>query len=376
MGELSAICDRIEHKAAEVRGHATAQAWGRLTRIGFVQNLEKVVPGLEELYTLFQQARAQIARSGEPERPELDTHLREMNQLITVLRRNTEMEHHKIEKIRAGGVQGFAEAIAVPELYSELEQRTLSVLLKCSYAVERMRVFDRKKEPLMQAKAAQRNVLELLEQKEKELEQLRRRYEESRKNTFMGLVEKEGLIELENELNELFRSLEGKSVATKKLVEAARQSFTMLERQLLEIEERMRIHEETESQITQKTFEVLTALKKERDFAKKMLIEIEQETIQLRNTYSKELIGLQEEKMGFKNRLEEEMGKEAKELRHELRQRMEMIRHFQGTLEQKEKRIAELEEKNEKLRIISKTFEKHHIIKKHFLRGKKEKRKE
>src|SRR3989344_4846778 len=166
MPELRQVCDRIEAEISGLREKIGARSWGDFSRKGFVYNLENMLPGLEGLYTQFQVARNIIDKSAEA---------------------------------------GRAETITVPELYSDLEQKTSGILLKSSYLVERIRVFERKKEPMMQAKGAQRNVLDLLEKRENELAELRKKYEDTRKNTFLGLVEKESSNDVEAELNEISR---------------------------------------------------------------------------------------------------------------------------------------------------------------------------
>ncbi len=374
MPELRQVCDRIEAEISGLREKIGARSWGDFSRKGFVYNLENMLPGLEGLYTQFQVARNIIDKSAEAGRPETAEHLMEMGKLISVLKKNLELEHGRLEKSRERGIQAIAETITVPELYSDLEQKTSGILLKSSYLVERIRVFERKKEPMMQAKGAQRNVLDLLEKRENELAELRKKYEDTRKNTFLGLVEKESSNDVEAELNEISRKLEAKTSLMKKALEAKKGVFEQMQRQMAELEARISEVEELEGQSLGKTFELITMLKKERDYAKRILAEIEHETIQLRNTYSKELLNLQEEKMGMKNALEEKYSRDSFELRKELKQKNELLDHFRDAVQLKEKKILELEEKNEKLHLLARTLEKHGKIRERFAGKKSERR--
>ncbi len=367
MSELVEIADKIEQEINALREKAGATQWGKLSRRGFIFNIANILPGLEELYSLFQLARMEMSKEWDATAPEASDHLADLNKLITTLKRNREMEESRLEKMKLQGIEAIAETVTVPELYSELEQKTLAMLLKSSYFVERVRIFGRKKEPALQTKAGQRNVLDLLAKREEEVASLRKKYEETRKNTFLGLLEKETSAEIEGELNEVSRSIESKTALLRKAFDATKMFNEQFSRQLVELEQRVLSVEGLQSQMTAKTFEVITMLKKERDYAKKMLIEIEQETIALRNTYSKELLGFQEEKLSNRNAIEEKHGMESAELRTELRHKNEMLKHFQESVSGKDRKIAEIEQENEKLWVLTKTLHKHQAMREKIL---------
>lgn len=374
MAELRELSSKIDGQISQLRELATAKAWGTYSRHSFVMNLSNVIPGLQELKSLFQLSRNELEKNHAPQAQSVSEQVEELNQLIVVLKRNKEMEQARIQKIKSQSIHSVAETITVPELYSDLEQKTLSALLKSAYGAERIRLAERKREPLMQARGPQKNLLDLLEIKEKEIEDLKRKYEEARNKTFLGLVERESAVEIENQLNLLARNLEGKTATTKKLAEHTKEALAGMHRQLQELEAGVAGAEEMQSQMLGKTFELMTLLKKERDYAKKVLLEIQQETLELRNTYSKELFGLQEEKLSLKSTLEDRHAKEMESLRHELREKASLLKHFQETSFSKEKKVGDLEEENDKLRLVNKMLEKHEKVKEKFLKGTKKKK--
>lgn len=374
MAELREVTEKIEQEISALREKVTSSNWGKLSRKGFIYTLGNTLPHLEEIYSLFQISREEMARGADASAPDVSGHLAEINKHITTLKRNREMEESRLEKMRTQGIEAIAETVTVPELYSDLEQKTLTVLLKSTYLVERIRLFDRKKEPILQTKGAQRNILDLLAKREEEVAALRKKYEETRKNTFLGLVERESSADIEGELNEVSRGIESKTALLKKSFEATKMFQEQFQRQMMELEQRVLSVEELQAQMTAKTFELITMLKKERDYAKKMLIEIEQETIQLRNTYSKELINMQEEKLHLKNTVEDKYLREIAELKNELRNKADLLRHFHESVAAKDKRLSELEEENEKLHVVAKTLHRHHEVKEKML-GKKSRKK-
>ncbi|VVB99347.1 Uncharacterised protein [uncultured archaeon] len=367
MPELRELIGKIEQESAKIREKASANHWGKLSRRGFVYNIENMLPGIEDIYSLFQMVRNETAKLNEAEAPDVSEFLGELSKLITQLKRNREMEEARLQKIKSQGIESIAETVTVPELYSEMERKTLASLLKSSYLAERLRIFERKKEPLLQTKAGQRNILDLLAKREEEVQALRKKYEETRKDTFLGLVEKESSAETEKELNEISRSIESRTALMRKAYDSLKAESEQYQKQQLELGQRVLSVEELQAQMTGKTFELITMLKKERDYAKKMLIEIEQETIQLRNTYSKELLGLQEEKLSIKNTLSERYDKETAELRKENRDKAETIRHLQEIASERENRVKGLVEQNERLALIAKTVERHNAVREKML---------
>ncbi len=365
MADLREICDKIEEETADLRGKATAKPWADFTRRAFIYNLVNIVPGMDELHTLFVEAEKEISRSGEAEKLGIEEHVAELEKHIQILKRNKAMEESRMEKLRHHSSE-IADTVAVPELYSDLEQKTLASLLRSNYLIERIRIHDRKKDPITLAKAGQRNVLDLLQKREEELSDLKKKYEETRKNSFLGMAERDSSIEIERELNELSRKLDSRTALMKRNFELLRETTEKYNNQVVELEGRINGVEELGAQLTGKTFELITMLKKERDYVKKVLIEIEQDTIQLRNTYSKELINLQEEKIGIRNSTEERYEKQLKELRHNLREKTELLNSFREMAHNKERKIGQMEEEMDKLRLVAKVVDRHEKAKKAF----------
>ncbi len=371
MPEIRVICSKIKELIADTREKASSRQWRHFSRRAFVYNLANIIPDLEELLLLINEIKKEIEKSGGVSKPDIETLTEEFNKLITILNRNRQMEESKIEKSKQQGISELADNVTVPELYSDLEQKTLSLLLKTSYFVERARIFERKKSPIMKTSATQRNILDLLDKRDQELFDLKKKYDETRKNSFLGLVEKESSIEIEHELNEVSRKLEAKTALMKKNFENTKETFEQFQNQITETHERILNVEELGAQLTGKTFELITMLKKERDYVKKVLIEIEQDTLQLRNTYSKELLGLQEEKISIRNELEEKYDARINELKLDLKEKSQLLKHFQEISTNKEKKIALLEEENRNLQLAKKVLEKHEKIKEQILGKKK-----
>ena len=96
---------------------------------------------------------------------------------------------------------------------------------------------------------------------------------------------------------------------------------------------------------SEKTSELIAMLKKERDYAKKIVLDIEHETLQLRSTYSKELLNLEEEKARAKNDAYDKFREKSVRQDAELNEKKELIGHMREAVEAKEEKIRLLEGK-------------------------------
>ncbi|MEM4364150.1 MAG: hypothetical protein QXS90_02630 [Candidatus Diapherotrites archaeon] len=358
---LARTLDGLEAKVNEIRLEVTKRHWSELSRPGFIFLLSNVVPLLDELFSLFQVVLLELEKSKESF-PELKAHCDDLSKLVVLLKRNKELEEKRQEKVKAKEIS-FVEDLPSQDLYSDLEQKTLSFLLKSSYMIDRLRIIVRKRDPANKIGVVQKNVLSVLEQREKELEDLRKKYEEIRKSAFFGVVHNDSSVEIENSLNELLRKSETEVALVKKSFESAKSSFESLEKSLVELSSRLSQVEEFQNQVVSKTFELIAMLKKERDYAKRLLMDVEQETLQLRNLYSKELLGLQEEKLNYKNSIEQKFVEEIRQLKRELKERNELVKQLQDAASLREQKIVELEKELEDFKVKHKTLHRHLKIK-------------
>ena len=95
----------------------------------------------------------------------------------------------------------------------------------------------------------------------------------------------------------------------------------------------------------EKSAELTLLLKKERDFAKKLVLDMEAEVLELRNTYSKELLNLEEAKLKARKDAERELMQRIRKLEDELLAKEELLKHFRDLAKSKDAEARELEER-------------------------------
>jgi len=364
----------IGEKINSLQTGISRQPWRNASRTVFVNALDKSVEQLDELHKLFSETVEELEKDPKEGKPDLKPFLKETEKLLDVLEKNLRFEKQK-KKAKAKTVN-VLEKEETPELYADLEQRILGLLLKARYSLERMTIFLQKQglTPLTE-KSSAKQVMTILERKEDELQDLREKYEDIRKKSYLGYLEEETVADLEQEMNDLGKKMAltadelGKSIAFhKSQIEYIENSYAELKQKLDNLEEIFFAYSE-------KAEELIKDLKKERDYAKKVVLDVEHETLQLRNTYTRELLSLQENRLASKKEAEKHFLAELKKLRSQLEEQTDLVKHFRKIAEDKLKKEHEMEEKVKRLTLLLKTKEKHEAVKKRFKKKRRKSKK-
>ncbi len=371
MANAEKIVGEIGEKINELQSSISQQPWRNASRIVFMNALEKSVEDIEGLQKLFSEAIEEIEKEPKEGKPDLKPFLKEIEALSKVLDKNLRFE--KKRKSRAKTINAL-ESDETPELYADLEQRILGMLLKARYSLERLTIFLRKQglTPLTERTTA-KQVMEVLERREDELQDLREKYEGIRKKSYLGYLEEETVADLEHELGELGRKMSLSADELGKSISFHRSQIEYIENSYSELKQKLDSLEEIFFAYSEKSEELIKDLKKERDYAKKIVLEVEHETLQLRNTYTRELLGLQESKLAAKREAEKRFEAELKKLKGELAEQSDLLKHFKGIAEDKLRKEHELEERMKRLTLLLKTKEKHEAVKRQ-LRGRKKRK--
>jgi hypothetical protein len=367
--ETKEIVDAINSLHSAV----SRQDWGSATRAAFVASLGGAISSLKELEGRFRGVARELGKSGAAGAPDLGDLMQEFGKSLTVLENNLRLEKSKKSRARESNIHEREEN---SELYSELSQRVETLLLRARYMAERLSVFAlRQSSAPLEGKSTARQMLDLLQAKEKEIEELKGKYEDVRRKSYLGLVQERTSADLEEELGELSVKLGGLASELGHNIAMHRNHLEYIENSYAELKQRLDSMEETFNGYVEKSLELIALLKKERDYAKKVVLDIEHETLQLRNAYTAELLALQENKLGAKREAEEKLGKEIRLLKKQLKEKEELLVHFRKMAEEKAGKEKTLEEKVKRLTLLLKTKEKHEAVKRHFRRRAKRKRK-
>ena len=175
---------QISERINELQRSISQHSWRNASRTVFVNALGKSVSDIRELEKLFSETFEHINKDPSEGKPDLKPFIKEMKKLLDVLEKNLKFE--KQRKDRPKTVNEL-EQEEIPDLYADLEQRVLGTLLKARYSLERLTIFLRKQglTPVTE-RTSTKQVMRILEKKEDEIQELREKYEDVRKKSYLG----------------------------------------------------------------------------------------------------------------------------------------------------------------------------------------------
>ncbi|MDD5162959.1 MAG: hypothetical protein PHD95_02010 [Candidatus ainarchaeum sp.] len=367
--KLGGYIDECSKKTAELGSFVSNADWGSLDRIVLVNLLEKSISGLGEMHETILKIRGETEKHSLENAPDCAELADDFEKTIAVLKRNLGLEQ---------GKNSHAKEINVlhkdtnPELYASLQHKVLSLALKTRHLNERLLIFARKRSasPLPE-KSTGKQIMDLLEKKEDELQDLREKYSQIRRKSHMGLIEENTSVDLETDISALEKTIATNNSVFEQHISSMARQVEQMQGSFLAAKERFSGVKEILDRYSSKNTELLKILKKERDYSKKILLDVENETMQLRNSYTRELLNLQEAKLAAKKEAEEKLGKKIAFLQKELAEKNDLMKRFRAIAEDKIEKEKKSEEQIKQLRLLLKAKEKHDAVKKNFERKTK-----
>lgn len=319
---------------------AVARAnWAQMNRDSFAFELEANTKRLKDIYAELNAINKEMRLLLEKNTPTLDALLVELAHELTVLEANVSMEKKK--KMREE-IVNEREPLEVPELYSSLQQRILTLSLKSRYNIDRVRNFLlARKTPFVKKGTTAKNLLDVLEVKEGELADLKQKNVELKRKAFFGDANEKSAAEMEEILHEADKKLAESVGEAKKSLKSHFAQINYVEGSFVQLKNRVEEVENTHSAFAKNAIEALRELKKERDFAKTLALEIEQETLHKRSEYTKQLMELEEKKQAIEERYREKYEKELAATKKHLLDKENEIKHLQKLVEKLEKEVKE-----------------------------------
>ncbi|MBI4044634.1 MAG: hypothetical protein HY392_02915 [Candidatus Diapherotrites archaeon] len=348
------VSDKITGAVDRLQDRLNAKQWKDHSRASFIYSAINTIHSLEQIKGMFSEAAVAFEKDGKSFAG-LDTHIQEIGSTMQILERNREIEQSVAKKTMQRGIGLIADEITNTENYSSLEQKVLAVLLKTRFIVERLSILERRETtPDYAPGKGAKKILELLEEKEKELQLLRGKYEEIRKHSYLARIEDNTSQDMEKDISILSRRLGEEQKLLQASLESHRRSMEQLEQTHSMAVEKHRTLEELELQLGGKMLELSTALKKERDYAKRIVLDIENETLKLRNAYSKQILSLEEEKTNARSQAQEDFRKKISFLSKQLAEKQELVDSLKEIISTKDKYIQRLEGKKREKNVTGK----------------------
>ncbi|MFA5357575.1 MAG: hypothetical protein WC308_01500 [archaeon] len=314
-----------------------AENWKEINRQGFIFGLETYTKKLKGIYYEFAEVDKELRSILEKNAPDISQFLSELQKKIIVFESNLKMERGT--KFRENLINE-TEPMEVPELYFSIQHKMLNLTLKARYSVERVRTFlHTRKTHFSKKGATAKNLLELLNQRESEIADLKQKHHELRRKSFLGFVQEKNVAETEAELSKLDKELDASVLEVSGALKTHFSQISFLEGSFAQLKEKISLIEGRHEKFSKKSLEVIKDLKKERDYAKTVAIDVENETLKLRAEYTKKILSIEEEKHAIKEKASENYLKELKSMRAELDDKAREIKKLHLLIEKQEEEI-------------------------------------
>jgi len=337
MASLDEKVDAVILEINSLHDACSRTNWAQINRQGFTFELEQCLSRSKSIYLKLDETNREIKLLLEKGAPSLDEFLSEAARELTVIEANLSMEKKK--KLRQELVNEH-EAEEVPELYSSLQQKIISLSLKMRYNADKERNFlIARKSPFVKRASASKNLLEALQKKEDELNEMQAKNIELKRKTYFGLVLEKSVAEMEQELHEMDKRLSESVASTKKSLKTHLAQINYVEGSFAELSKQVEDIEAVHAGFVEKSVELLRELKKETDFARKLALEIEHETMEKRSAYTKELLSLEEKKVAIEEKLKEKYEKDVLEMKKQLEEKNIALKNAHKLIERLEDEV-------------------------------------
>lgn len=342
---VQSLSERITFLQEEISG----KQWSELSKEEFLYKAETCNTQLDAIKGILFALKEISKKKLEIEEQQVNALLKEIQKILKNLEATIKLEKHKttddFKKINP-----FIPA-SNTEAYWHLQEKMLSFALNTRYFIEKTNLSLAKSFlPKTSHSTQTSHLLELLEERDNEVVNLKNEIANLKKRAFLGYLKETTSSDIEEETKKISIEFEKK----KSFFETKQKRFTQqimsLEKKYIKLKEQLESLSEMFSDYIEKNNKLIQILKKERDLAKKTLLESENHLIELRNKYTNDILMLDQQKIGLEEKIKKQFIIKLKRALQEAKRNHEAVEHFRELLKRKEKEIAKLKKKKGKLK--------------------------
>ncbi len=340
MSEALLLLDQLQEELTRFKSLSFVP-WENANRAQLVEKLKQWhthTKQSKELLTLLQMEQMKYPELKDINLREAETFLQKTDE---VLGRNLNFEKDKTNR-----KIDLTEKVTTPALGAELEARMHRQWLALHRAHEQLSIALRQSmvNPT-NAKAIEGELFSLVKTKEEEIQKLKQERDVLKREKYFGPHEKFSLTDAENELQELLQRFAIEKHGMFDHLEQGKKKLEEYSTHHMHLEHKTKKMEQMVHDLQKKHISIAGALKKERDFARKLALDMEGETASIRALYSKELLTLDEKKHALKQEIEEKHRQKISTLEKKTREQEQLIRELDALAREKERQVARIAEK-------------------------------
>lgn len=325
--------DRLNKRIDSLQDSVQKRNWNNLRKSDLVRELSESLNYLKELKEVMQGNVKEIEKNASIDYLKTAEFFKEFKKDLGFLERNLKLEEEKQEN--ALDEINIYESSQTPELYGELQRKILAQIIKTRFLSERLGIAAQKQETKeLEKKSVARKVIDLLEEREEELQALKEKYADVRRKSFLGMIQERNVVDLEEKVKNANVALERSRDRLDEGVKEYSKKLLGLQKEFIELNREKKSYEQAFEKYLEESNELIPILKKERDYAKKLVLDIENESLRLRERYSRELMGFEKGKQQVKEETEEKYEKVLGKLRLEMVEKDRMLMQLKKTVDE------------------------------------------
>ena len=346
MIQLEEMVELLIKDIEDLHNFASRQKWASLSRAAFPGELEQSVARLKGIHKGFEDMQREMKMLLEKGTPDFSDFRAELSKELRILEANVSLEKNK--KFREE-VVNETERIEVPELYSSLQQKIIELDLKARYNAEKARVFAAaRKVPFVKAGTTAKSLIGMLQKKDEELHEEKQKNLEMKRKQFFGAQQERALADIERELHETDKALNKAVSETGAALKTHLAQINYVEGSFAHLKQKVSQIEGMHASFTKKSLDLISELKKERDYARMLALEIEQETLKARSDYMKQMLEMEEKKREAEENASRKYEARMKELSKDLEERSATMKSLNKLVAEQENEIRRLRQQEKK----------------------------
>lgn len=353
MTEALLLLDQLHNELSKFKSLPFVP-WEQANRAQLVERLKQWqdhTRQTKELLTLLQLEQLKHPEMKNINLREAETFIQKTDE---VLSRNLSFEKDKTNR-----KIDLTEKVTTPALGAELEARMHRQWLSLHRAHEQLSIAMRNVlGNNVNAKAIEGELFNLVKTKEDEIQNLKHERDTLKREKYFSPTEKYSLTEMENDLQELLQRFAIEKHGLYDHLEQGKKKLDEYATHHMHLDNKAKKMEQMVHELQKKHISIATVLKKERDFARKLALDLESESAAIRAMYSKELLTLEEKKHAIKQEIEEKHQHKLSTLEKKVTQQEHIIRELEAIAREKEREVARLAEKlpeKERKEIVTRT---------------------
>ncbi|MFH0970892.1 MAG: hypothetical protein V1776_05580 [Candidatus Diapherotrites archaeon] len=340
MTEAMLLLDQLQDELHKIK-NTPFIPWNQANRTQLVEKLHQWHAHTKqagELLTLLQLEQLKYAQLKEVDVREAETFIKKTGEM---LERNIQFEKDKTKR-----KIDLTEKITTPALGAEIEARMHRQWMALQRVHEQFNIALRKsmndEHPV---KGMEGELFSLIRTKEDEIQKIKQERDVLKREKYFGPNEKYSLTDMENELHELLQQFAIEKHAVFDHLELGKKKIDEYANHHMHLENKTKKLEHLVSELQKKHLNILTMLKKERDYARKLAMDLETETASVRALYSKELLTLEDKKHAIKKEIEEKHAQKIFQLEKKVKEQESLLKELDALAREKERQIQRMAEK-------------------------------